>query len=148
MKVGEFDSLLRTEPGLSFENLLDRIDKLAGTMRVVDYKTSKSSASVEQAATSVQLGFYAMAAGADPELAEHGPVSAAEFWYPAQHGAASLIRRHLDMERMDEVRAAMRGAADGIAAEDWTPQPGPRCERCRVRLVCSAWPEGREAYQT
>ena len=60
----------------------------------------------------------------------------------------SVATRALDLERMPDVRTLMRAAADGITAEDWSPRPNPRCDRCPVRLVCPAWPEGREAYRT
>ncbi len=135
--------------GVPWRGRADRIEVGAdGTLKVVDYKTSKSPVSQETAAVSVQLGFYLMAAAADPELAALGQPAAAELWYPASYGRQSVAIRPLDVERMDEVTEAMAAAATGIASEDWRPTPGSHCDRCRLRTVCPAWPEGREAYQS
>ncbi len=133
--------------GITWRGRADRIEEVDGAVRIVDYKTSKSPMGVEEAATSVQLGFYVVAAAADPAIRAHGEPSAAELWYPAQHRRRSLARRRFDPARSGEVLGAIGEAAAGIAAEDWETRPGPRCERCRVRIVCPAWPEGREAYQ-
>ncbi len=133
--------------GVTWVGRADRIEVgPRGLLRVVDYKTSKKPASVDEAATSVQLAFYLLAAGADEALADHGQPAAAEFWYPATYKRQSVATRELDPARLDEVREAMRLAAEGIAAEAWPATPGQQCDSCRVRLVCPAWPEGREAY--
>ena len=134
--------------GVLWRGRADRVESVGRTVRIVDYKTSKNPVSKEQAATSVQLGFYVIAAAADPAFADRGPVTAGEFWYPARHTQVSLARRSFNPARMAEVRDSMRFAAAGIAAEQWDPRPGPRCERCRARILCPAWPEGREAYQS
>ncbi len=117
-----------------------------GAVRIVDYKTSKSPAGVEEAAVSVQLAFYLLAARADPAVTAHGRPAEAEFWYPARYDRKSVATRRLDPSRLDEVREVMRAAGEGIRAEQWRAAPGPHCQSCRVRLVCPAWPEGREAY--
>jgi putative RecB family exonuclease len=135
--------------GVPWRGIADRIESAPdGGVRIVDYKTSKNPASREAAAVSVQLGFYLMAAAADPTISRHGPPEAAELWYPAGYGRQSVAIRPLDTDRMDEVRTAMVAAATGIAEEDWRPIPGPFCDRCRLRPVCPAWPEGREAFQS
>jgi RecB family exonuclease len=112
---------------------------------VIDYKTSASPPGRADAARSVQLGFYLLAAGADADLASLGEMAAAEFWYPAKK-AKSVITRSLDLTLLDEVEDLMQQAADGIAAEDWTPATSHECERCAVRGVCPEWPEGKEAF--
>jgi RecB family exonuclease len=114
-------------------------------VRVVDYKTGTNPPSRDEAARSVQLGFYIMAAAATPDLAGFGDIAAAELWFPAVKQKSVAVRR-FDPGRLDEVADLMRNAVEGIRSEDWTPQPGPNCDRCPVRRVCPEWPEGREAY--
>ena len=116
-------------------------------MAVVDYKTGATPMSLGEAAVSIQLGFYAMAAAADPGLSRHGPVVGAEMWYPAKADAVSVPVRPLDPARMGEVRDTMQTIAAGIRTEDWTPTVGRACDYCRVRLVCPEWPEGQEAFR-
>ncbi len=137
--------------GTPWRGRIDRIDRVGGAdpeLRIVDYKTGSSLPSVEEAARSIQLGFYALAAAADPDLAAAGAVTGAEFWYPAAGlgSRKSVAVRRFDLGRLDEVTGLMAEAADGITSEDWTPRPNPGCDRCPVRLVCPAWPEGREAF--
>ncbi len=130
--------------GHSWNGYSDRIEQhKAGELRVVDYKTSKTAATVTDAKQSLQLGFYLLAVAADPELAALGTPTAAELWYPMAETKRSFDRANLPM-----VEAELRRIAAAIAAEDWTPLPGPHCGRCRLRLVCPAWPEGREGFVT
>jgi superfamily I DNA/RNA helicase/RecB family exonuclease len=135
--------------GTAWRGRVDRIevaDTATGPLvRIVDYKTGRTPASVDEAATSVQLGFYLLAARGDPGLSNLGSVEAAEFWFPAARTKAVAVRE-LDPERLGDVTALMSEAAAGITAEDWTPRPGHGCDRCPVRGVCTEWPEGREAY--
>jgi RecB family exonuclease len=120
----------------------DRIEQhRIGQLRVVDYKTSKTPLSAPEAAASLQLGFYLLAAAADPELRALGEATEAELWYPL--GGA---RRQFDRDNLAAVAGQLRGIAASIEGEDWTPSPGPGCGRCRLRLVCPAWPEGREGF--
>ena len=123
----------------------DRIERTAdGTVRIVDYKTSRTITSTHKAARSLQLAFYALAMADDPRFAES--VGSAELWYPAttQKG----FRRALDMDALPELRGELTEIARSILDEHWEPTPGDACERCSVRSVCPEWPEGREAYAT
>ncbi len=87
------------------------------------------------------------AARADPGVTAHGRPAEAQFWYPNRRIARTRVTvRSLDPERLGEVQAKLAEVARGIAAEDWPTRPGGHCDRCRVRLVCPAWPDGQEAY--
>ena len=134
--------------GVRWRGRADRIEALPGDpspLRIVDYKTSRTPVSLADAATSVQLGFYLLAASADPDLAALGQAASAEMWFPAAD-AKKVTTRAFDPGRLPEVEERMTLAADGIRAERWDPLPGAHCRSCAVRRVCPAWPEGREAY--
>jgi RecB family exonuclease len=134
--------------GVRWRGRADRIEALPGDpagLRIVDYKTSRTPVSLADAATSVQLGFYLLAASADPDLAALGRAASAEMWFPAAD-AKKVTTRAFDPGRLPEVEERMTLAADGIRAERWDPLPGTHCRSCAVRRVCPAWPEGREAY--
>jgi len=137
--------------GVRWRGRIDRVEQEARdgstTISIIDYKTGTTAPTKAEAATSVQLGFYAMAAQADPYLAPLGDVGAAEFWHPAVR-QKSVATRSFDLARLPDVARALGVAVRGIRAEDWSPLPGPACERCPVRRVCPEWPEGREAFTT
>ena len=123
----------------------DRIERRDGQVAVVDYKTG-ALVTNEDAASSLQLGFYVIAAREDPELASEGLASEAEMWFPMRTLKRSIATRSLDVSHLDQIEDRMTAVAHGISNEDWTPTPGAPCLRCPVRLACPAVPEGKEAF--
>ena len=123
----------------------DRIEDREGSVAIVDYKTG-AAATIEDAAASLQLGFYVIAARETPEVSSQGVASKAEMWFPMHALKRSITTRSLDISRLEEIENRMAAVALGIANEDWTPTPGTACLRCPVRLVCPAVPEGKEAF--
>lgn len=132
--------------GTTWRGYADRIESDGIGLSVVDYKTTRTPLPQSDAAASLQLGFYLLAAAADPELAATGTPEVAEFWYPAKTSARALTRRSFDIDELPAVRTRLVQAAEGIRSEDWTPRPGPECDRCAVRSVCPVRPEGRVAF--
>lgn len=137
---------LRTQVGdTEWVGRADRIDRAGAGIKIVDYKTSKNPPPLKEAAASLQLGYYALAAAAHPELAEHGPPVAAELWYPLAKRKDKVFP--FDMSNLDDIRQELMTVAEGIRSEDWTPRVGGHCGRCGFRGVCPAWPEGREGFR-
>ncbi len=131
--------------GSAWVGRADRIEARDGKLKIIDYKTGKSAIAIDEAAESIQLGFYLLAAAADADMRAHGEPAAAEMWYPAAE-AKSLITRAFDPARLADVPARLAAVAAGITREQWPPSPNRWCDRCSVRLVCPAWPEGGEAF--
>ena len=131
--------------GIKWIGRADRIERhQAGQLRVIDYKTSSLQPTVAEASQSLQLGFYLLAAAADPDLTAHGRPTEAEFWHPAASGPNPV--RRFDPDNLEMVESKLRTIGAGIAAEAWPATPGVHCGYCSVRLICPAWPEGREAF--
>jgi superfamily I DNA/RNA helicase/RecB family exonuclease len=131
--------------GIKWIGRADRIERqLAGQLRVIDYKTSSRQPTIPEASESLQLGFYLLAAAADSDLAAQGRPTEAEFWHPAA-GSANPVRK-FDPANLELVESKLRTIGAGIAAEAWPATPGVHCKFCSVRLICPAWPEGREAF--
>lgn len=127
--------------------VVDRIEARDETLAIVDYKSSGTAAPTADAAESLQLGFYLLAAQGDEELRRHGEPSAAEFWYPyASRDMKSLAVRRFDPANLPLVIDRLRLAAAGIRGELWPPIPSADCERCPVRRLCPAQPEGQEGF--
>ncbi len=129
--------------GTRWTGRADRIEARDGVVKVIDYKTGRSVMDLATAAESIQLGYYLLAAAADPEVTAHGDPRAAEFWYPA-NPAKSLTTRVFDSAHLDAMGDRLAAIAEGITSERWSPRPSEACDRCPVRLVCPAWPEGGE----
>jgi superfamily I DNA/RNA helicase/RecB family exonuclease len=131
--------------GITWVGRADRIERhQGGQLRIVDYKTGSRQPTVADASESLQLGFYLLAAAADPELTPLGRPTQAEFWHPAA-GGTNPVRR-FDPDNLELVESKLRTIGAGITAEEWPATPGVQCGYCSVRLICPAWPEGREAF--
>ncbi len=117
---------------------IDRIEVKGDQISIVDYKTSRLAMKVATAAESLQLGFYLLALEQDPIIRHSGRVSEAEYWYPGAPGRR-IVRRKFDIEKLGQVKNLLTKAALGITSENWTPLPGPQCERCPQRPICPAW---------
>jgi superfamily I DNA/RNA helicase/RecB family exonuclease len=156
-RVYEWD-MLRHEPvaleenvameidGVRWRGIVDRIDQLDTGLRIVDYKTSTTAARHEDAAASLQLGFYYLAAREHDRLASLGQPVAGEFWYPSKSLKTKFVRRAFDPSRADDVETEIRRITAGVIAEQFPPTPGSACESCSVRLVCPEFPEGMETF--
>ncbi|MDE0231913.1 MAG: ATP-dependent DNA helicase [bacterium] len=145
-----FEERIRVDlDGIEWRGRIDRVDRMEdGTLRIVDYKTSKNPMAVKDAAVSLQLGFYLWArSGRGPDADR---VSAAELWFPLCDRETSWTRS-FDPANLDEVLGELREIAEAILAEradplPWPPRPSRECGRCRVRSLCPAWPEGQGAF--
>lgn len=132
--------------GVRWIGRADRIDSSADGVTIVDYKTSRQAATAAEAAESLQLGFYVLASLDDESVAGSGTVTGAEFWYPMARTRRTTTR-DFDMDRLEDVAARLATAATGITNENWTPAPGTHCNRCPLRTLCPAWPEGGPEFQ-
>jgi ATP-dependent exoDNAse (exonuclease V) beta subunit len=126
--------------GVRWMGRVDRLERSDEGLRVVDYKTGTRAMTNDEAATSIQLAFYAMSV-AD----SHGEVVASEMWYP-RVDTKSVTTRKMALHRLDEVGTTMSEIARGISAEIWETRVSEDCKRCDFRRSCPAWPEGRGAF--
>ena len=127
--------------GIRWMGRVDRLERSEQGIRVVDYKTGTTPMSKDDAAESVQLGFYALA------VADRGEVVASEMWYPRTK-TKSVSTRSVDLHRLGQIGEKMREIGAAIAAERWDPKVSEACKGCAYRRSCPAWPEGRGAFLT
>jgi superfamily I DNA/RNA helicase/RecB family exonuclease len=133
--------------GVRWRGRADRVEIRNGSVAIVDYKTGRRPPTRNEAAVSIQLGFYVMAAREHEKLAGAGTADTGEMWFPSMR-QKQVATREVDIGKLDEIREKMNEIAAGIAAEKWPATPNDLCDRCSVRLVCPAWPEGVEAFST
>lgn len=135
-------------PDRTWRGLVDAVIDLGdGRTQIVDYKTGSSVATKAEAAESIQLGLYLLAAAHDPVLSAIGTPVAADYWYLYDAVTRrSLTTRSFDLANVAAIIERLEQIAAGIAADDWRPAPGEHCVRCPVRRACPAMPEGAEGF--
>jgi superfamily I DNA/RNA helicase/RecB family exonuclease len=126
--------------GVRWIGRVDRLERSEEGLRVVDYKTSGTPTSKEEAASSLQLAFYALAIQQTV-----GDVVASEMWFPRTNNKSVPVRS-LALHDLPALTEAMADITRSIKEEDWEPRVSNNCGRCGFRRSCPAWPEGRGAY--
>ena len=127
--------------GTPWRGKVDRVERVPDGLKVVDYKTGTRPPTKDDAAVSVQLGFYRSAI--EDKLDQS--VCAAELWFPRAN-TKSVSIRHLDPDNRAEVEARMERVTTDILAERWEPRLNDRCDKCEFRHSCPAWTGASEAF--
>jgi len=120
---------------------IDRIDRVAGGLRVVDYKTGKKEPTAADVADDLQLAAYHLAAARDTGLAPHGPPVQLELHYlrSQRTHAQPIAAGH---EATTEARILATAAE--IVAEQFLPSVDAACRNCAFHRLCPLQEEGRE----
>ena len=107
---------------------IDRIDRLAGGLKLVDYKTGapKDKLSFEE---KEQLLIYQLAAG---QLFSE-PVKALAFYYLDDNSEAEFIGSETDLEK---VKAKVIKTVDAVRRGVFPPKPGRLCAYCDFKEIC------------
>lgn len=131
--------------GATLRGRIDRIDTVGGKLKLTDYKTSRWAPGYKDAAESLQLAIYFLAARTDPELKKEGTAEVARLVYPGaarRDGSMSILSQNA--EEADKVIARLPGLIESVLAEDFKPSPEADCFFCNMKPLCPLWPEGRE----
>lgn len=144
----ELETVFDTDlDGTSWRGKVDRIERAGDELTVIDYKTANRAMKVDEAASSLQLGYYILAAMDDPSISALGTITGASFWYPSpKPNKYSIVTRVFDMSNLGDVRDRLIEIADDIHAERFEPRVGRHCGHCDFRSVCPAQKVGREAF--
>lgn len=124
----------------SIEGIVDRIEDLgSGDVEVIDYKSGSAPAG-DPARDSLQLSIYALACrdhwGLQPRRVS--------LYYLTDNTKSTAT---VDAARLEATRAEIVATGGRIAAADFPPEPGERCEycdfagRCEFRQEPSSAPE-------
>jgi superfamily I DNA/RNA helicase/RecB family exonuclease len=121
---------------------IDRIDRLADArLRLVDYKTSKSPMTVDEAEQDLQLALYALACREVPELRELGEAGELVYLYPRKVLKTGIVRRAQTVtpDLVDRTRQRIRQNVANIVAENLDFSPEADCQWCDFRNICPRW---------
>lgn len=154
--------VIETEREFSFDvsgwkvrGRIDRIDRIDGGIRLIDYKTSNSWKRDQEAKEDLQLATYLLACIRDEGLRELGTPKAAELVY-VRHEHRGKIRRVQQIPKDNEpgedegatwdeaVEGRIAGFLEGIGNEDFQPSVEADCMFCSFKTLCPIWAEGQE----
>lgn len=140
---------------------IDRIDKVGNVLKLTDYKTSRWAPSRKEAAESLQLAIYILAARLAPSVEAAGgeeepPLThllkeiggipkVARLVYPGDTWADGSIK--VLSQNDDEADAVLEQLPQLIADvmdERFAPSPEADCNWCAMKPLCPLWPDGRE----
>ncbi len=145
---------LRFEVGFEMEvaghlvrGRIDRVDRRPDHgIVLLDYKTARIPASEDDAARSLQLAIYYLAALRDPELAALGLPVEMQLVYPAKarQGRFTRVSQHPGPDHAARVERRLVALLEGAAAEAFDPNPHADCRMCAFKPICPMWPQGED----
>lgn len=130
----------------SVRGRIDRVDRAGDGIALLDYKTSRIPATEAEAARSLQLAIYYLAAVRDPQLAALGRPVQLQLVYPARErlGRFTRVVREPEPGHADQVEQRLLPLLDGAAAERFDPNPHADCRFCPFKPICPLWPQGED----
>ncbi|HUP99369.1 MAG TPA: ATP-dependent DNA helicase [Aeromicrobium sp.] len=121
---------------------MDRVERSADGIHVVDFKTSKKAIKLDKAEEHPQLGLYQVAveAGAVADLAPGDPPAGAELVYLRIGAKSPAVRKQSAGTEVafEQLREAVRA----IGAEDFAATVGDACGYCAFQRICPAQEAG------
>jgi RecB family exonuclease len=132
---------------------IDRVDRAdaddpggEGGIALLDYKTARSVPTEAEAAGSLQLAIYYLAALRDPELSKLGPPVEMQLVYPAERrgGRFRRVAQRPGPDHAERVERRLLPLLDGAAGERFDPSPHADCRFCAFKPICPMWPQGED----
>jgi superfamily I DNA/RNA helicase/RecB family exonuclease len=120
---------------------IDRIDRVAGGIAVIDYKTGRTVPKADDVVNDLQLATYHLAAIRDPALSDLGPPVALRLLY-----LRDMVEREQPITQDHETvtEARILATAARILSEEFLPRAEADCDHCDFHRLCPLQPEGRE----
>ena len=121
---------------------MDRVERSADGVHVVDFKTSKQAIKLKDAEEHAQLGLYqaAVEAGAAKDVAPGEPPAGAELVYLRL--GATLPSARKQSAGTDIALEQLRQAVRAIGAEDFAATVSDACGYCTFQRICPAQEAG------
>ena len=119
--------------------IIDRIDKLSdGSIRVVDYKTTKRLPSQTEADKNLQFSLYCLAVLRRwPKLKEEKPENIKLSFHYLKHNEILTTQR--TQAQLKEVEEEVWQRISEIEKSDFRPTPSVLCDWCGYKNICPMW---------
>ncbi|MGH2753545.1 MAG: ATP-dependent helicase [Actinomycetota bacterium] len=140
--------------GWHISGRIDRIDRLDGGIRLIDYKTSNRKKWPREAKEDLQLATYLLACVRNDDLKQLGEPKAAELVYVRHEYRGRVDRvQQVPNDNVPEdgsmpwdeaVENRIQVLLKGIGDEEFTPNVKADCMFCKFKTLCPLWAEGEE----
>jgi RecB family exonuclease len=120
---------------------IDRIDRVAGGIAVIDYKTGRNVAKQIEMGGDLQLATYHLAAVRDAALAALGPPVSLRLLYLR---GMDVREQPVTEDHEAATEARILDMATHVLAEEFAPSVDADCDHCDFHRLCPLQPEGRE----
>ena len=120
---------------------IDRIDRVPGGLRIVDFKTGKREPAEKEMPDNLQLAVYHLAATRDPAVMAWGEPVLLDLVFLR---TMNIRRQEITADHAARTEQRILALADRILAEDFAPSPHANCRYCDFHRLCPLQPEGRE----
>jgi superfamily I DNA/RNA helicase/RecB family exonuclease len=137
--------------GVHVSGKIDRIEKLPdGSIRVLDFKTTKKAKTIAETETDAQLtlyqlGIYDIVSGENPHI--KGELKEAVLYYPEKGFDGSPPFRTQSAlkkpEEVDEAEKRVRTASKDVRSSAFEAKLNKSCEYCNAKSLCPLFDEGR-----
>ena len=120
---------------------IDRVDRIDGGLRIVDYKTGSKETPADQMPDNLQLAVYHLAASRDAELAACGPANELDLVFVRSMKVRS---QPVTADHEAATEARVLAVADRILGEEFEPSVHANCRVCDFHRLCPIQAAGRE----
>jgi DNA helicase-2/ATP-dependent DNA helicase PcrA len=120
---------------------IDRVDRVAGGLAIVDYKTGNRAPRPEEVAEDLQLATYHLAASRDPGLASVGPPVSLQLCFLRSGAQPSQV---ITVDHAARTEARIIETANRILNEDFEPSVDAECDYCEFWRLCPLQLPGRQ----
>lgn len=118
--------------------IIDRIDKTASGIEVVDYKTTKKLPSQQDIDNSLQLSLYCLGLiNRWPQFASPGLENIKLSFYYLKHREAISTKR--TKEQLNNIKEQVWKRLAEIEKADFKPIPSALCDWCGYKKICPMW---------
>ena len=128
---------------------IDRVESEVeneSNIHIIDFKTSKTNLTKEDAGNDPQLGIYRLAVQKNSlkiDLPNNATDKEADLVYLRLENKNGVIEREsFDIEKSN-IKETIKNAIDVIKNEKYKATPNPMCRTCSFKRMCPAFPEGR-----
>jgi len=124
--------------------IIDRIDKTASGIEIIDYKTTKKLPSQEDIHNSMQMSLYCLGVmNRWPQFAEKGIENIKLTLYYLKH--QETISTHRTQEQLNKIQEHVWKKLKEIETSKFEPLPSALCDWCGYKKICPMW---KHLYKT
>lgn len=141
-----FEDIDATAQVTGFIDRLEVEQEDKSNIHIIDFKTSKTNLTKEEAGVDPQLGVYRLAVQQKSlklEVNQDAKDKSAELVYLRLENKSGVIERESFEVEKSKIHEVIKNALEIIKTQNYKATPNPMCRTCGFKRMCPAQPEGR-----